>query len=286
MFPLVARSLTRGCLGFVRASYEALTSGRLEYHLKTEFPQKHLKLHDSNYKYTFSGNSWLLDFKNDSYDLDHDGKHVQLVASRQFDGTIHRSAHIDLPKRPDEDLPCPPFFAGSFWEKCTADFVRRNAAKAQIASENGGGIIIELEVPASELFAAFRSVSRDRLGHPGLLRLHVAPKFGYCLTRIEQICLIDSKKMAYKQFEASDFHRYPNDVWVPWKFSCSQYDDAGKVNFQVNYSILSADLINAKIPNTEFRVVLPGGTNFIDARNPGERDSRPHSLIHQLLFAD
>jgi hypothetical protein len=262
-------SLVQGII----ARSEAIFSGRIDYHMTSGFTDLRRTMHDSDYHFSFSGASWALRYSTGSASVSHKGKFIEHALYPQNDGRVDHSASVELPLSVDRRRPCPPFFAGTFWFKDTVDFVRTNAKGARlVSSAEVNGVkteVLEWQIPIREL-KAFRGVSVERrLRHPGLLRVFVAPEYGYSLLRIQHLSGEKGQELD-QVFHSSDFKEVAPGIFFPNQCKSQSYNETGQPSYYVEYAIHRVEKVNEEIPEEDFIVKLPAGTSVTDARSPKE----------------
>jgi hypothetical protein len=270
-----ANTLVQGIL----ARSEALFSGEIKYHLKYGFANQGKVLGDEDWRFTFSGASWILQAETTGRAwVSHDGKSVELVSHPQKDGKTDYTASINVSKAVDSLRPCPPYFIGTLWYKSTQEFIRTNASSAKPANDSTiNGVkaqVLEWDVPIPDISKAFERVAvSERLDHPGVLRLCVATQFGYALPRIEHLSRLHGEERD-AVIDATDFHEVAVGIYVPKRCMYQAYDKAGAASYYEEYRVSEISKANDVIPDDVFRIVLPEGTSVTDARDP----KKPHSF--------
>ncbi len=255
-------SLVKGTL----ARTEALFSGRIEYNLNSGFPQLGRTLEPRAARFSFTGESWAVNYPTGGKTVSHRGRYIEYVSHPQPDGRVDHSSHVGVARRVDEPRPCPPFFAGTIWYDRTKQFIQRNAEKARwIKQAEIDGIktqVLEWAVPqAGDAFHGV--VGSGRLWATATLRFYVAPQLGYALPRYEYV---DSTGVVAGAFPSSGFKQVAPGVFFPEQCNQESYDDQGRLVFYERYTIKRTEKMNEPIPDEDFEFVLPKGTAVNDAR--------------------
>lgn len=262
------------------ARKEALVSGRLEYtYLFGPVDGNTLTTqHKSVYSFVFSGKSWRLkyflrqtvgDFTATlaaTY-LFHDGVFVDYAETSQPNGKVRRTAQIS--SSPDRDLHRPPVFAGSFWWD-NATYIEKHRARVRAVGtatiEGVATHVLELSVPKEERFQGFIAIN-DRLQEGGTLRLYVAPTLGYALPRIEYVA---PNGFVAEWFHSEQFQQVAPGIFFP-KICHWQHIMLDGGGWFERYEISSLTDVNESIPEEEFVLRLPLGTQVSDYREPTPR---------------
>lgn len=275
----------------VVARSEAFFSARMKYHLRQGFPGD--KPDENDFRLLCSGPSWRLEYRIDvskspyhqadgkkldpsplkgfyeSTSLSHRGKSVTYGRTPQLDGSIRHAARIAAEMPVKHTTPYPPVFAGTFWYDCTKQFVEKNTEKAvrKAAPSDVNGIavhVLEWAVPEPEKYKAFHGTN-DLTSKGGALRLYVAPQLGYALPRIEYVGR--NGKVA-ASFDSWDFEEHTGGLFLPKRCKMQYYTDKGP-GYYLEYEILELKDVNQSIPDSEFVVQLPVGTEVADSRGKG-----------------
>jgi hypothetical protein len=195
--------------------------------------------------------------------LSHKGRIVKYHATPQPDGKVRSTSHIARGEQsPDRQFPPFPRLLGSFWFASTTEFIAKNrkaAVHIRAGKDNDGIDVYEWTVSEAEADQAFHGVTATTKGG-GVLRIHVAPKFGYAVTRIEQL---GSQGLA-TLIEAGDFIEV-NGVFMP-RLCKMQYFTPKGAGFFAKYTFSEVTDINAAIKDSDFEIELPVGTIVADAR--------------------
>lgn len=196
----------------------------------------------------------------------HRGRMVEYQSVPQDDGKVRKTARVGAGGTVmREEFPPLPQYVGTFWLAETQKYVAENRARGKLkGNDKIGGqdvVVYEWTVPASDISAAFRSFN-DQTKDGGLLRAYIAPTLGYAVPRIEHVG-VSGKVGAV--FEASDFVQY-NGIHFP-RSARLQYVGPDGPTFAIDYKIERVAAVNEAIPDAEFVVLLPVGTEVADARD-------------------
>ncbi|MFO0843892.1 MAG: hypothetical protein U0797_16095 [Gemmataceae bacterium] len=274
------------------ARSEALFSGRLQYRVKSGFPDGKAK-QVRECAVTFSGSSWRLDWsvpitelsvelsksaKNvqiepgqlkgrlETTHLSRHGKSVEYRATPQLSDEMRHTARIAGEQPINRALGSPPIFAGSFWFECMKSFVQANRQKAnRKPSTTLNGVVVEVlewQVVPEDSFKAFHSTN-GLTNQGGMLRVYAAPQLGCVLPRIE---CVGKDGVVATLFEGSGFKEFAKGIVLPTRLSMQYYDTDGP-GFRIDYEITEATSLNDQIPDRAFVAELPIGTHVYDARS-------------------
>ena len=198
--------------------------------------------------------------------VSHRGRTFQYKSTPQLDGQISKYLRVasgDLSM--DKEFPPCPQFPGTFWYPGTLKFVTENRSRVKSKGvETVGGYraeVFEWVVSAKDADLAFRGTNRvTRDG--GLLRVSIAPSLGYAILRIDKVGVSGQIGAV---LEASDFSQ-ANGIHLPSRAKIQYFDENGP-SFVIQYHIKKIANINEPIPESEFILELPIGTEVHDARD-------------------
>jgi hypothetical protein len=269
------RPATRELVNGIIARADGIFSGRIKYHVKSGFTNSGKVSQEGEYQFSFSGDSWARRTAEGGATVSHGGKFVRYAVQPQKDGTVQTRAAIRISKSVDQALPSPtpPYFAGTFWHKCTRQFVKDHAGEARLLERgrevNGVATdVLEWKVPADRISKAFAVVSApERLRQPAMLRVYVAPQYGYALARIEQLFGTDGSEKD-EVYDSGDFQEAGQGLFFPRKCKRQSFSAVGLPGYFVQYEIVHIDRVNEVIPEEDFLVTLAEGTSVTDARKP------------------
>ena len=249
-------------------------SGRFEYRVTDTLgvtPAN--KPHEQHLEFVVSGPSWRLDDLDYHVErINHRGKHLEVHRTPQPDGSIRTSLEIHDTQAVPETPPCPPYFAGTFWYTTTINYIAAHKSDARLAGDKTvDGIatkVVEWDVSEHNKFLAFNSITQP-LMKGGVLRLFVAPQFGYALPCVEYV---DGEGFVANRFDATDFQEVTKGLFMPKCFSCQVFEKDGTLGWCERYKILRTENINAFIPGVAFSTNLPAGTIVADRRTGNSVD--------------
>jgi hypothetical protein len=247
---LIARLLTRST---------AITSGRIEYHLRVEIAGRVER--DSDYRFSFSGEDWAaLDLRSRYARVNHDGRLLTYAETPQSDGRVHRSVEIDFPESPFKNPPYPPVRAGTLWNSSTGQFVHERASKARLlGDEDVNGVktlALEWDVDPKDKYLAFHAIS-DLLKEGGKVRLYAAPQLGHALLRIEHV---DRFGTVQDKYDYSEFQEVAPRIHVP------KMCRLGVGQYKQEYRLTKIENINKRFSSDDFILSMPAGTSVQDIR--------------------
>ena len=253
--PPATKTLIDGLL----ARATAVTSGRIEYHVKIVIAGR--TTNDNDERYSFSGESWTKrDPKSNRTVVNHEGRLLAYSETPQQNGSISRSLRIHFPESPFHHEPYPPVHAGTLWYASTRGFVRDQASRARLlGAETVSGIttqILEWTVTESDRFLAFHAID-EMLREGGKLRLYVAPQLAYALPRIEHV---DRFGTVQARFDFSGFKELAPGIFFP------TLCQLGSGAFHRTYQLKKVERINALFPDKEFVLEIPADTSIGDER--------------------
>lgn len=258
------------------ARSEAVFSGQILYHLKTGFTNTGKVIEEVTIKLSFSGKDWAIRYPGAAKGgerVSHGGVLIEhALHGPQPDGKYYHNASVANYEPMDKNEPFPPYFAGTFWFKATAEFVRKNADQARLvgaAEVNGVKTqLLEWTVPREQIGSVFHAVYQSaRLRSPGILRIYVAPQLGFALPRIEHVSTLNGGELD-TVMDAEQFQEVAGGIYFPKKLSMRCYPQKGFETYYVEYVIQRAEKINEEIDEAEFKVTLPNGTLVHDGRSP------------------
>jgi hypothetical protein len=211
--------------------------------------------------------------------VSHQGKSLRFKRNPQPDGTVFAAAQVDHYLAITEEKPGPPYFAGSIWYKTTTEYIAKNAQTCRLGGKavvNGANAtVLEWDVPKDSIGMAFGPIT-DRMSGGGVLRLYVAPQYGYALPKIEYVA---SDGGLGKVFDSEGFEAAQPGVFLPKSCKSQAYGKDGRAEFYVRYTISRFELINDSVPQDDFIVSLPKGTFVNDAR---ARDGRAFFTVGEV----
>ena len=276
--PILAQNSPPTAVQGAIARMEAVFSGRITCH--------HLVGSKSNldalyYDLTFSGNSWKKAYTQDISEVrnssplqkgmleivtvSHKGRTIEYQLCPQQDGRDSKIADVKTGEIEmlGNQLPIFPQYAGTFWFARTLKYVKEHQAEAKyvrVDKVDGIDVVVyDWPVSKADKYSAFQSISH-LLEEGGTLRAYIAPSLGYMLPKLEH--LTTNGKVA-KILSASEFEEY-NTLYIPKKARIQLYSNAGP-EFMVDYRLSNISDINEPIPESEFILTLPTGTQVADA---------------------
>lgn len=280
----VAGSLARG---------EAIFSGRIAYSVASGTDAT---ANADEYEFTFSGTSWKQKSSADASAVprsfskgalpagidpktiaplhgvqemtvvSHRGRLIKYQSVPQDDLRVRKTARVEAGDRSmrDENPPRPQF-AGTFWFASTQKYVSENRARGKFkGNDKVAGYDVEVyewAVPAADAGSAFRSFNALTQGG-GVLRAYIAPSLGFAVPRVEHVGTsgaIGAVLDASDFFQSGGFH-FPRRARI-------QYVGPAGPTFATSYKITRVEAVNEAIPDSEFAVLLPVGTEVADARD-------------------
>jgi hypothetical protein len=135
----------------------------------------------------------------------------------------------------------------------------RNSGEVQV--NNVRAILLEWKITNPRHgFHAFN----DLLMHGGSLRVYVAPDLGFALPRYEYVAP-DGRVVT--RFDALDFKEDAPSLFFPRRCERQVFDPAPK--YYVEYVMTSVQRLNDVIPEEDFTLRIPLGTNIHDVRGKG-----------------
>ena len=221
---------------------------------------------------TFSGPSWLTtalnrEHVNESSRLNHGEKLVEYTATKQQDGSIPHLAQITLPRAMDSKL-LDRLITGSNWDGPTREFLGPQSGEGKRkADQEVHGVkcqVWEWVVLKKDVPRAFHGVT-DLTQDGGLLRLYCAPQLGYVCPRIDKV---GTSGKAGCVNVCREYHEDAPGIFLPRSIREENYSSKGFLS-SFEYKIESIQKVNEPIPDSEFRITLPFGTEVIDSR-PGQ----------------
>jgi hypothetical protein len=191
---------------------------------------------------------------------------MQFLETPQKDGSIRRKVEIYDPKSLDHN-PRPPIFAGTFWEERTKRFITDHAGQGQRKADqviNGVRCQVwEWPVAHTEVSRAFGGWS-DVTKDGGAIRLCVAPELGCVFPRVEHVGVGGASGTRY---DSTGFHEVAPGLFLPTVCKV-EYCNSKGVMSTFEYRIEKAEKINEPLPDSDFAIQLPVGTDVFDNR-PG-----------------
>jgi hypothetical protein len=244
------------------ARHRAVFSGRFQYRLKAGFRARDEIIGEDQARFSFSGTSWARRHPDGRVVVNHDGKWLRFGEGKQPDGSLDPGLQILPSERLGATRPCPPYFAGSFWYDTPAKFIEahRNDARDKGEVEVNGVRCRLLEwtvVKANDAFHAVNDLTRAG----GFLRVYVAPDVGYALPRYEYVA---SNGVVGKRHDASEFREVAPGIFLPRYCSEQLFDP--KPMYYAEYEITEIQMINEAIPEEDFHIRIPAGTEITDGR--------------------
>jgi hypothetical protein len=221
---------------------------------------------------TFSGPSWLFtaltrEHGNVTSHLSHGEKFVEYTATRQQDGSIRHLAQISLPRAMDSKL-LDRLVTGSNWRGPTREFLAAHSGEGKRkADQEVHGVkcqVWEWVVLKKDVPRAFFGVT-DLTQDGGLLRLYCAPQLGYVCPRIDKVGTTGKAGAVYV---CREYHEDAPGIFLPRGIRQEIYSSKEFLS-SLEYTIESIQKVNEPIPDSEFRITLPYGTEVIDSR-PGQ----------------
>lgn len=276
---------------------EAVFSGQFQYSVVSGAGDgKQFDREPETYDITFSGPSWKRGFVYDaakalvSYSeslkksgvdskkllpltgigesivVSHNGRLIEYQSSPQHNGTIRKTGNAKSGEEAINKLnPLAPQFLATFWYSPTLKYVTDNKARAKRKGTDkidGQEVVIyEWTVKPVDIGNAFHSVN-ELTQEGGILRVYIAPGLGHMIPKIEHVG-VSGKVGAL--FEGSDFIKC-NGMYFPQKASIQYIKSKGQ-SFRIEYRIKHVERINEAIPESEFVLELPVGTEFHDGHD-------------------
>jgi len=282
----------------ILARSRAVFSGRLRYTVNSGFIVQKIQEPAEEFELIFSGGSSLLKLRVKASEvplgvnengklkityppregflekdtLSHQGRHIVFNVNPQVNRPVFYSARITYEKE-EANPPWPrqPLYLGSIWDECTRQFIERVKGKAvrrETAEINGLRCqVFEWVVSAKEKYNAFHSINQ-LVEEGGWLRLSVFPEYGYVLSRIE---FLGKERALFASYESSDFQKTEAGIYIPKRFRLQEYSTEGPAFF-IEYTVHDPIQINQPIPESDFRIMLPVGTEITDSR-PGDHSN-------------
>ncbi len=217
---------------------------------------------------TFSDSDWIeRDVDRAATSIHRRAYTLHYNETRQPDGSVHRTAVISQPTslQGQENENRPPWFAGSFWRAGQLEYVEQHRARFRLVMPSKvAGIpceICELDVPASEMRRVVNIV-HPRLAAGGTLRVHVAPQLGFALPLVEVLAPDDTEVVTY---ESKGFVEMPDKTHFPRQIRMEIQFPTGVTRYE--QFTITADRINQPIPDSEFVMLIPAGTQVRDERD-------------------
>jgi hypothetical protein len=223
---------------------------------------------------SFSGTSWADRDSDRSAPqisrINHNGHLLEFRVAPQPGGAINYSANIappcELNSGREAQTNLPPVFAGSFWKTAQLKYVLGHASRCRLVGNATVNEIAtehyELDVPAAD-HRAFVSLCPG-LRNGGAIRFFVAPQLGYLLPRIE---FVTPQGEVAQSYEAKDFLEVAPGIFFPKRIQKNIHSASGGSLSHVEFDIRS-ELINQPIPDDDYIVQFPVGTDVNDARDP------------------
>jgi hypothetical protein len=249
-------------------------SGAFAYDVETGFPQIPGKeLSKQSLEYVFFGDSWLSRPRgSNSLRLSHAGLYVFLAWSRS-DATPLVRVQIEhgRPHNPDHALPPTPTVIGTLWYPGPLKHIEshKNDYVYKGPQQIGGVTSHVYEWPISEKETGAFTVVGPYTRQGGLIRIWVAPEFGYATPRVEYVAHLNEKELVAIRFACEDFVKVADGLYFPRKCSRESFDDAGCKYFCRLLNITWAK-VNEEIGDEHFRINVPKGTGILDLRG-GQR---------------
>ncbi len=198
--------------------------------------------------------------------VSHKGRQIEYQSSPQHGGDLRKVSSVKTGEVALLDnYPPPPHFASTFWFAAAQKFVTDNKANAKqtgTATIDGHNVVIyEWTISASKAGSAFRSVN-ELTQDGGILRVYIAPGLGHMIPKIEHVG-VSGKVGAV--FEGSDFIKC-NGMYFP-QMASIQYIKSDGPSYRTEFRIKHIERINEPIPESEFVLELPVGTQVRDSRD-------------------
>jgi hypothetical protein len=192
VMPGTIRADTADDVDKIVARASAVLSGRFEYVYNRKFFDS---IPGLPAKFSFQGNNWAQRYQIPwgGTSISHNGRFIEYVAKSSHNpatGEISSSAKVGAAQSMTAHKPYPPFFAGTFWDKQTVEYIKKRRAAAR---DRGPGEIdglkvrlLEWDVPAADWGDAFVEITQP-LRQGGKLRVYVARDLGYVLPKVEHV---------------------------------------------------------------------------------------------------
>ena len=261
-----ADDLTGLTAGIIKRA-ELITSCRIFYSVRGGFKQNAEPAQPArNIQLSFQKPSWAVRYEPwGRVDINHGGKFLVYDPNKQPDGSIVPGAQFFQPRPIERESPTPPFFAGTLWYKSTINFIKSSKGGKLVASDHLKSLSVhsvEWSVPKEDLGRAFHLISPGLAGG-GRLRVTVLPDQGFVLSKIEYLTSLGMPGIV---FESKDFVDYQGVAFFPRICRQQSFRADGTPGHFIEYDIERVELLNEKIPESDFRVTLPLGTVVNDAR--------------------
>ncbi len=253
----------------ILARSDAVFSGWMTYRYTIGREGKET-VHELNVRLAFSGASWVERYsfpgQPESAAVSHNGSSLAYIPTQQKDGRVTKLAKV-RPAVPMRSESKAPVFAGSFWRLATKKYVEENRKSVVLkgpAEVNGvKAAVLEWGVPRADVYKAF-GFSAPGIDSGGVLRLYVAPQLGHAMPRID---FLSKKEEVIVRYDSSDFVKTPSGIHFPQLCSERLFAYSKTHPGLRQYTIKDIEKINEPIPDSEFSVPIPIGTEVIDARS-------------------
>lgn len=258
----------------VVARSQAVTSGRVRYVYSSENWSKQRAVPPIEFAEvttSFSESSWADRTKGtELVRINHNGCFLEFVNTPQPSGGSRPGAvlHPARTLAARRELNVPPIFAGSLWHREQVAYLSRHAQDfRQVGTDVIDGvhvIVLEHDVPAQEHRRAFHMLL-PALRDGGVIRLRVAPQLGFVVPKLD---FVSPKEEIAQSYQATGFHEMATGIFLPTNLLAETYPVAGASRYRGKYRC-TFELVNQEVPEEDFVVQLPEGTNVQDARVPG-----------------
>jgi hypothetical protein len=252
----------------VIARYEAVYSGRFEYHRRAGFANTGRILSaDTTSEFKFFDTDWLVRSGDPPLiKLNHGGGHLDIRYQRQSEGKILPSVWIHPPSELDAGIEVPRF-AGTLWYPETVAFLDQHRTKSRHVKryEVDGAQVDVVEWLVSPRDTSAFAVITPQLREGGILRLSVAKDRGFVLPLVEYVA--PGGRVAI-DFHSSEWREVGPNLFWPWRCERRMFTQEGDVGFFVEYRFGAVERVNEPLAGDEFVIDLPKGTYVNDVR-PG-----------------
>ena len=101
------------------------------------------------------------------------------------------------------------------------------------------------------------------------------------MPRIE---FVSSSGKVAQSYDAMGFEHRGKGIFVAERLRTETYGANGQVTYRGSYTITDVQLVNQPIPDDDFVVRLPIGTNVLDARDPNK--SKTFAITDSVLSTE
>lgn len=200
--------------------------------------------------------------------MSHGDRSINYTVTRQPDGRNRHTAQIGLPQ------PMMPTFrdriiTGGWWSEKMESFLKAHTKNGQYSgSIEVAGVQCDqwdwrVEAKDRDAFDGYTDLTEGG----GILRVCCAPQLGYVIPRIDKIGM---KGDLAGRFECRDYREDAPGIYLPRVVSAVNFSSKGRLA-EFQYTIVSVEKVNATIPDSDFRVHMPYGTEVMDSR-PGRQN--------------